>query len=140
MERVRDYDAWIGYDAYDRNGDKVGGIDQIFYDDATGRPEWVAEAVKLAAQGHSLRDIGHKLTRHPSTVAKALDRAAATPQIPKATFNAGDLVVLKSGSPVMVVGGVTKTGTAWCAWWNEDKCFPEEHEFVSSTLKAFQGR
>jgi len=42
MERVRDYDAWIGYDAYDRNGDKVGGIDQIFYDDATGRPEWVA--------------------------------------------------------------------------------------------------
>ena len=42
MEQVRDYDAWIGYDAYDRNGDKVGGIDQIFYDDATGRPEWVA--------------------------------------------------------------------------------------------------
>jgi uncharacterized protein (TIGR02271 family) len=42
MERVRDYDAWIGYNAYDRTGDKVGGIDQIFYDDATGRPEWVA--------------------------------------------------------------------------------------------------
>jgi uncharacterized protein (TIGR02271 family) len=42
MERVRDYDAWIGYDAFDRHGDKVGGIDQIFYDDATGRPEWVA--------------------------------------------------------------------------------------------------
>jgi uncharacterized protein (TIGR02271 family) len=42
MERVRDYDAWIGHDAYDRTGDKVGGIDQIFYDDATGRPEWIA--------------------------------------------------------------------------------------------------
>jgi uncharacterized protein (TIGR02271 family) len=42
MERVRNYDAWIGSDAFDRTGEKVGGIDQIFYDDATGRPEWVA--------------------------------------------------------------------------------------------------
>jgi len=42
MQSATNYDAWIGYDAYDRNGDKIGGIDQIFYDDATGRPEWVA--------------------------------------------------------------------------------------------------
>jgi uncharacterized protein (TIGR02271 family) len=42
MERMSNYDAWIGDDAYDRNGDKVGGIDQIYYDDATGRPEWLA--------------------------------------------------------------------------------------------------
>ena len=42
MEQPSKYDAWVGYDAYDRNGDKVGGIDQIFYDDATGRPEWLA--------------------------------------------------------------------------------------------------
>jgi uncharacterized protein (TIGR02271 family) len=42
MERVMSYDAWIGEDAYDRDGDKVGAIEQVFYDDATGRPEWVA--------------------------------------------------------------------------------------------------
>lgn len=42
MERQTSYDAWIGYNAYDRTGDKVGTIDEIFYDDATGRPEWVA--------------------------------------------------------------------------------------------------
>ena len=36
------YDGWIGRDAYDADGDKVGEITDIYYDDATGRPEWVA--------------------------------------------------------------------------------------------------
>jgi hypothetical protein len=36
------YDGWIGRDAYDNQGDKIGRIEEIFYDDATGRPEWVA--------------------------------------------------------------------------------------------------
>ena len=36
------YDAWIGRDAYDANGDKIGGIDAIYYDEYTDRPEWVA--------------------------------------------------------------------------------------------------
>ena len=36
------YDGWIGRDAYDDDGDKVGEITDIYYDDATGRPEWVA--------------------------------------------------------------------------------------------------
>ena len=36
------YDGWIGRDAYDANGDKVGEITDIYYDDVTGRPEWVA--------------------------------------------------------------------------------------------------
>ena len=35
------YDGWIGRDAYDTAGDKVGQIADIYYDDATGRPEWV---------------------------------------------------------------------------------------------------
>jgi uncharacterized protein (TIGR02271 family) len=38
----KSYDAWIGRDAYDRNGDKVGSIDAVYYDDVTERPEWVA--------------------------------------------------------------------------------------------------
>jgi uncharacterized protein (TIGR02271 family) len=36
------YDGWIGRDAYDPDGDKVGEITDIYYDDATGRPEWLA--------------------------------------------------------------------------------------------------
>ena len=43
MEPVRKtYDAWIGRDAYDRNGDKIGEIEAIYYDDVVQRPEWVA--------------------------------------------------------------------------------------------------
>jgi len=36
------YDAWIGSNVYDRSGDKVGEIEDIYYDDGTGRPEWLA--------------------------------------------------------------------------------------------------
>jgi uncharacterized protein (TIGR02271 family) len=36
------YEAWVGRDAYDRNGDKIGEIEAIYYDDLTSRPEWVA--------------------------------------------------------------------------------------------------
>jgi PRC-barrel domain len=35
------YDAWVNQNVYDLNGDKIGEIDEIFYDDVTGRPEWV---------------------------------------------------------------------------------------------------
>ncbi len=33
----RTYDGWIGLDAFDADGDKVGEIADIYYDDATGR-------------------------------------------------------------------------------------------------------
>ncbi|MFF7591568.1 DUF2382 domain-containing protein [Kitasatospora purpeofusca] len=32
----------IGHKAVDRNGDKIGTIDEVYLDDATGRPEWAA--------------------------------------------------------------------------------------------------
>jgi hypothetical protein len=36
MEPVTNtYEAWIGRDAYDRNGDKIGEIEAIYYDDVT---------------------------------------------------------------------------------------------------------
>jgi sporulation protein YlmC with PRC-barrel domain len=35
------YDAWIGRTAYDNAGEKVGEITDVFYDDRTGRPEWL---------------------------------------------------------------------------------------------------
>jgi hypothetical protein len=40
--RTRTYDAWLGRHAFDVNGDKIGAIDHIFYDDRTQRPEWLA--------------------------------------------------------------------------------------------------
>ena len=35
------YDGWIGRTAYDQQGEKIGEITDIFYDDVTGRPEWL---------------------------------------------------------------------------------------------------
>ena len=32
----------IGHRAVDRNGDKIGTVDEVYLDDATGRPEWAA--------------------------------------------------------------------------------------------------
>lgn len=32
----------IGRKAFDRNGDKIGTIDEVYLDDATGEPEWAA--------------------------------------------------------------------------------------------------
>jgi uncharacterized protein (TIGR02271 family) len=34
-------DALKGLTAYDRNGDKIGSVEQVYLDDSTGRPEWV---------------------------------------------------------------------------------------------------
>jgi uncharacterized protein (TIGR02271 family) len=39
---TRTYDGWIGRDAFDVDGDRVGEITDIYYDDVTERPEWVA--------------------------------------------------------------------------------------------------
>ncbi len=35
------YDGWIGRDAYDSAGDKLGEITDIYYDDVSQRPEWI---------------------------------------------------------------------------------------------------
>ena len=50
---TRTYDGWIGRDAYDSSGDKVGEITDIYYDDATGRPEWLAVKTGLFGKKHS---------------------------------------------------------------------------------------
>jgi len=53
---TKTYDAWIGRDAYDRAGEKLGEIEAIYYDDVTRRPEWVAVRTGL---------VGRKLTFAP---------------------------------------------------------------------------
>ena len=35
------HDSWIGRTVYDRKGEKVGSITDIFYDDVSGQPEWL---------------------------------------------------------------------------------------------------
>jgi uncharacterized protein (TIGR02271 family) len=54
--QTKTYDAWIGRDAFDRTGEKVGKIQSIYYDDQTERPEWVAVRTGL---------FGHKVTFVP---------------------------------------------------------------------------
>jgi uncharacterized protein (TIGR02271 family) len=41
------YDAWIGRNAYDPSGEKIGAIGDIYTDDVTRRPEWVAISTGL---------------------------------------------------------------------------------------------
>jgi hypothetical protein len=41
MDTNNSYDQWIGMEAVDRQGDKLGKVDEIFYDDVSGRPEWL---------------------------------------------------------------------------------------------------
>ena len=36
------YADWIGSDAHDRHGEKIGEIEQVYVDVDTGRPEWLA--------------------------------------------------------------------------------------------------
>jgi uncharacterized protein (TIGR02271 family) len=39
---AQDYTAWIGHSVVDAAGDKVGKVAQIYADDETGQPEWLA--------------------------------------------------------------------------------------------------
>ena len=66
---TRTYDGWIGRDAYDVDGDKIGEITDIYYDDETGRPEWVAVKTGLFGTKHSFVPI------HGSSVYRADDES-----------------------------------------------------------------
>ena len=37
----QDFEAWTGRDVLAPGGDRLGAVDQIFLDEATGTPEWV---------------------------------------------------------------------------------------------------
>jgi uncharacterized protein (TIGR02271 family) len=41
MANAPTYDAWRGHTLIDRDGTKVGKVDDIYADDRTGRPEWM---------------------------------------------------------------------------------------------------
>jgi sporulation protein YlmC with PRC-barrel domain len=35
------YDSWRGQTVLDVNGDKVGSVEDVYYDEVSGRPEWL---------------------------------------------------------------------------------------------------
>src|SRR4051794_2253608 len=41
----QDFEAWAGRDVLAPGGDRLGAVDQIFLDEATGTPEWVLVAL-----------------------------------------------------------------------------------------------
>jgi len=38
----QDYSGWIGHEVVDSSGEKVGKVSQIYLDDQSGQPEWLA--------------------------------------------------------------------------------------------------
>jgi len=52
MTDTQSYEGWIGRDAVDQDGDKIGRIEEIYLDDETGRPEWLA--IKTGMLGSKL--------------------------------------------------------------------------------------
>jgi uncharacterized protein (TIGR02271 family) len=71
---TKSYEAWIGRDAYDRNGDKVGMIESIYYDDVTARPEWVAVRTGLFGRNVTFVPIAGSST-HGDDLQLAFDKA-----------------------------------------------------------------
>ena len=55
METINSYEGWVGTDAYDVNGDKIGAIDAIYYDDQTGRPGVDGHSHRVLRVEHQLR-------------------------------------------------------------------------------------
>lgn len=47
-------DTWVGRTAVDRNGDKIGKIDEIYTDDDTGQPQWVSIKTGWFGSNYSL--------------------------------------------------------------------------------------
>jgi sporulation protein YlmC with PRC-barrel domain len=40
--RQQGWEAWIGHQIIDTAGDKVGKVSQVYFDEQSGQPEWLA--------------------------------------------------------------------------------------------------
>ena len=72
--QAQTYDNWIGREAVDPQGSKIGEIKDVLYDDVTCRPEWVVVKTGLLGgrsiapiAGASIRQTGIKATGLTST-------------------------------------------------------------------------
>lgn len=53
MQTDIDPRSLIGRKAFDRNGAKIGTVDEVYLDDATGVPEWAASGRACSAATRS---------------------------------------------------------------------------------------
>lgn len=51
------YDAWIGHQVVDQDGTKLGKVEDLYLDDTTGQPEWLAIKTGLFGNKHSFAPI-----------------------------------------------------------------------------------
>jgi uncharacterized protein (TIGR02271 family) len=51
--QTADVTAWVGRTLVDQSGDKIGTIDDVYLDDATGQPEWLAVTTGLLGRNRS---------------------------------------------------------------------------------------
>jgi sporulation protein YlmC with PRC-barrel domain len=68
MPEVQQVLAWRGSDVVDRDGDKIGKIEEIYLDEQTDQPEWLAVKTGIAqnaeADGALSQDEEQQLYRH----------------------------------------------------------------------------
>jgi hypothetical protein len=74
-----DFSAWAGRDVVDADGERLGAIDLIFLDEATGTPEWVL--VKLDDREVFVPLAGAMLGDHSIRVEQPSERVAAAPEV-----------------------------------------------------------
>ena len=53
MPNLDDLQAWHGRNLMDRDGDKIGSIENVYLDDETGRPEWLTVKTGLLGSRES---------------------------------------------------------------------------------------
>ena len=65
-----DYRSWLHRDVLDSGGDKIGTLDDIYYDDATGKPQWLLVKTRL---------FGTKRTLVPASEVGVMEAGLAVP-------------------------------------------------------------
>jgi sporulation protein YlmC with PRC-barrel domain len=74
-----DFSAWSGRDVVDADGERLGAIEEIFLDEATGVPEWVL--VKLDDGEVFVPLAGAMVGDHSIRVGQPGERVAAAPRV-----------------------------------------------------------
>jgi hypothetical protein len=74
-----DFSAWSGRDVVDAEGERLGAIDVIFLDEATGTPEWVL--VKLDEREVFVPLAGAMVGDHSIRVEQPSERVTAAPEV-----------------------------------------------------------
>src|SRR4051812_41528327 len=74
MQDTRGMDSWVGRELRDQDGNKIGTIAQVYYDDRTGEAEWLTVNTGLFGMRSSFVPI-HGLTAGGDAVVSPLDKA-----------------------------------------------------------------